>query len=664
MNKRMADEKYLVVEQKGWRVVALGLALAALFSLTFRALFSPRRIQYEIERALSSADPRIKSSLDGAYLSLTDGLWPRLAIVINKLQVQTADPCLFETKAEIQNLVLPVAFSSLMDRTLVFKRVEVGSLQLSMRARREGCGGEVTAIPTFPQTLENTPPPEVPEEDASPITPSSPGSLEQPPLVQTMSVESSFLKHIVFNEIHLQFIEKPQFQWHLKKVAVHLPGPGQTKTQIEGQVTLTSDPTRFPFQGLHANLELESDAELATAKIHGAWREGRVEVEGQWSPHSKDFHWKGSFKQIPWSQLMVLAQALGESGPMPASSQAWVSGQVEWNHDMGVPEQVEVNDGHIEGEFGDFILGKVIAKKVEGSPAWDVETYKVLAKEVDLDILTKMMGWQEPPPAFDRLGIFDGEAQFINNQLVTMAGTWRELSVIFSNRGRREIQVVNNMSLELAGGSNRWSGALRQIELRDGQWSGDVALKLDQNSKTVDVESQFTQLRLNPLVEELMTMKGQITPIEGRVSVTFIDGVVDQLQGFLKIDQATVDEVQLEKGKLDFEGQKGVISGKVQMQSLAWPKTQSDYLPPVFSEKIDLIQMKNLSGVFTKTPTSFALKDMQGQIVSLKSRFQLTAGWEEDSQLRGLLQIRGDRKSTSYLLSGARDNPTWTEKLK
>ena len=57
-NKQSADQ-YLVVEQKGWRWVLVGLAIASFFSLTFRAIFSPRRIQYEIERALSMADPRI-----------------------------------------------------------------------------------------------------------------------------------------------------------------------------------------------------------------------------------------------------------------------------------------------------------------------------------------------------------------------------------------------------------------------------------------------------------------------------------------------------------------------------------------------------------------------------------------------------------------------------
>ena len=87
MNKRLEADKFLVVEQKGWRVVIVGLSLAFIFSLTFKAVFSPRRIQYEIERVLSGADPRISTLAEGAHLSLSDGLWPRLAIVIEKLKL-------------------------------------------------------------------------------------------------------------------------------------------------------------------------------------------------------------------------------------------------------------------------------------------------------------------------------------------------------------------------------------------------------------------------------------------------------------------------------------------------------------------------------------------------------------------------------------------------
>ncbi len=659
MNKRLASEKYLVVEQKGWRVVALGLAIATLFSLTFKAVFSPRRIQYEIERALSASDPRIKSSIEGAYLSLADGLWPRLAIVIEKLHVQSTDPCLFEAKADIENLVLPVAFSSILDRMLVFKRIEVGNLNLQMRARREGCGGVgLQAIPPLPQTLTTDEPPKDPK--APPLR----DNLERPPLVQTMSVESSFLRHVVFHQVHLHFVEWPLFQWNLKSVDVQLPQKGESKTHIEGAVTLISDPTRFPFQGIHARLEVDSDAEQAEANIHGAWREGRVEVKGQWSPNRKDFHWKGVFKQIPWSQLIVLAHALGEAGPLPASSQAWVTAQVEWNHGVDSPETVEVDEGHIEGEFGDFVLGKVIAQREGNVDQWQVDPYKVLAKQVDLDILTKMMGWQEPPSTFDRLGFFDGEALFTDNQLVSMSGVWKDLEIIFSNRGLRELQKVNNINLELTGGSNKWAGFLKKIDLAEGQWNGDIAIKLDQNAKTVDLDTQFTQFKLNPQVEELMTVEGQLSPIDGRLSLKFVDGKASHINGIVKFERGVINEVSFEKARIEFDGQSEMLSGKLQTQALNWPRSRLEYWPQSLPAEYESLQIKNISGQFVRTPQTMEIKDFQGLLTDFKARFQMEAGWSASSDLHGTLQIRGDRKNQTFQLSGTRQTPVWDEHIK
>jgi hypothetical protein len=668
MSKKESLEKYLVVEQKGWRIVILGLAIAALFSLTFKAIFSPRRIQYEIDRALSASDPRIKSKLDGAYLSLSDGVWPRLAIVIQKLNVESSDPCLFETKATIENLVLPVALSTLWDRTLIFKQIEVGSLVLQMKARREGCGlGQgLPVIPPLPQTIgQETRPVDnglLPDDDHS--KPLRRDALERPPLVQTMSVESSFLRHIVFNEIRLHFVEWPLFQWELRDVDVKLPLKGQTKTHIEGLVTLTSDPSRFPFQGIHAHLEMDSDNENASANIRGAWREGRVDVQGQWSPNRKDFHWKGSFKQIPWSQLVVLAHALGKAGPLPASSQAWVSAQINWDHESSSPERVIVDDGQIEGEFGDFILGKVIADRISDSPAWKVQPYKVLAKEVDLDILTKMLGWNEPPSAFERLGMFDGEALFTENQLVSMNGVWTALQLIFSNRGRREIQDINHINLDLSGASNRWRGDLSNIELEEGSWNGTIGINLDQNAKSVELESQFSHLRLNQRVEQLMTVKGSLAPMEGKILLKFVDGSAAQANGFLKLDRGTINEVTVEKARVDFEGQADSLTGKIQIQSMISPRTQLDYLPELFSENLLSVQFKNITGKFSRTPKTLDVTELLGTAQEIKARLAIEAGWGLDDLLYGQLQIRSEHQNQTFMLSGSRQSPRWSARAK
>lgn len=666
MNRKQASEKYLVVEQRGWRWVLLGLGIAALFSLTFKAIFSPRRIQYEIERALSQADPRIKTSIEGAYLSLSDGVWPRLAIVIDKFQVHTTDPCLFETKASIEQLVLPVAFSTLLDRTLVFKKIEVGMLKLEMRARREGCGdvAALESIPPLPQRLD-TAPEEVAVEPTPTVTPLAPKeSLERPPLVQTMSVESSLLRHVIFHQVQLHLVEWPMFRWHLREVDVQLPEKGSSKTHIVGNISLTSEQTRFPFQGINARLELNSDIDKASAKISGAWREGRVDVEGQWAPHRKDFHWKGSFKQIPWSQLIVLAQALGRTQPMPASSQAWVSADVEWNHDSETNEAIELLNGHIEGEFGDFMLGKVIAAKKQDADRWAVEPYKVLVKEVDIDILTRMLGWSEPPSTFERLGLFDGEGYFTDNQLVSMAGQWREMKIIFSNRGLRELQTIKSIDVEMSGGSNKWAGHLSKVQLVDGQWDGNVAISLDQNEKRVTVDTEFKDLKLNPDVEELMTVKGSLSSIEGKLSLKLIDGNTEQINGFLKLDRGVISDVQVDKLRLDFDGSQGEVAGKVQVQAVDWPTSQMVNWPEIASAESEKLQLKSISGQFRRAKGTLQINSLQGLLVDLKSRFQLDAGWRDDSTLFGHLSVKGERKNQQFVLTGTRQVPRWESRSK
>jgi hypothetical protein len=58
MRIKNGTDKYLIVEQKGLRVVLLGVFISLIFGLTIRAIFSPARIQFEIERII--ADSKLK----------------------------------------------------------------------------------------------------------------------------------------------------------------------------------------------------------------------------------------------------------------------------------------------------------------------------------------------------------------------------------------------------------------------------------------------------------------------------------------------------------------------------------------------------------------------------------------------------------------------------
>jgi hypothetical protein len=283
----------------------------------------------------------------------------------------------------------------------------VGSLNIEMKAKRADCSGSVS--PESEQPLK-------PNKDKR--------VLESPPLVQTMSLESKLLRHIVFHEVHLQLLEWPQFKWNLKEIDVHLPANENEKTMVEGLISLASNATGdsfpLPFQGINAKVEAQMDQKSVEAKVHGAWREGRIDIEGHWNTKNQNFDWTGNFKQIPWGQIVVLAKALGKNEPLPVSSQAWVSTKVKWSHTSEKPEHIELVDTQIEGEFGDFLLGKILVDRSLDNTNWVFSPYKVLLKEINVDILTKMLGWEGRYPAFNKFGIFDGEAQYIENQVLSL----------------------------------------------------------------------------------------------------------------------------------------------------------------------------------------------------------------------------------------------------
>lgn len=713
MNKRLEADKFLVVEQKGLRVVILGLFLAFIFSLTFKAVFSPRRIQYEIERVLSGADPRISTSAEGAHLSLSDGIWPRLAIVIEKLKLQTADPCLHQVKASIENLEMPIALASLLNRNLIFNRIEVGLLNIEMKAKRVDCSEQASSIiknsdetekeissdpaevlpssvskdgvaSASPFTNPSLPhPTEAPtgatknsvadsitttNHDGSPVTTTTVGdkrSLESPPLVQTMSLESKLLQNIVFNDVHLQLLEWPAFQWNLKDIDVHLPTHESEKILVDGMISLSSlssEPGHLPFQGINAQVEAVVDHNFVDAKIHGAWREGRVDVEGRWDTKSHNFNWNGTFKQIPWGQIIALAQNFGMTKSLPISSQAWVSTQVAWSHSQGQPEHIELGESQIEGEFGDFLLGKVLIEQTIEDRQWKISPYKVLLKEINVDILTKILGWEHRYPAFDKFGIFDGEAHYLENETIDLNGDLKNMKIVFSGKGRSQLQTISSLKLRVKGNTNEWSGVLKDITLEGGQWNGDIEIAVDQNTKTLSFNTDFSHVKLNSDVEKMMTRNGNLSPLEGQLNIQFHDGRATSLKGFLKVDAGKINEFILAKARVDFEGESDNINGKVQVQDLIAPRSHLEYWPQPLPEEYDSLKVKNLAGHFHQNIIGISVKELQGSLVDFKSRFTFDAFADSKEQLQGQLQIRGDHRRNKiqiYNLTGTRRAPAW-----
>lgn len=659
--KRENSDKYLIAEQKGWRILFLGLLIATLFSLTFRAVFSPKRIQYEIERVLSTADSRIKTTVMGAHLSLSDGIWPRLAIVIDSLKLETNDPCLYGAKAQIENLEFPVALSSLMDRHLIFKRIEVGQLKLIMKSKRDECVGNVIISPANESQSQQQK--TIPSSELSTSSQKT-KALDAPPLIQTMSVESSLLKHIIFHHVQFQIEEWPLLTWNLKNVDVHLPTNGETKTHIEGLITLSSDPVRFPLQGINAHLEMDSEVDKAVVKITGAWREGRLDFSGYWLPKQKEFKWKGQFKQIPWGQVLILAQILGQKEEsIPITSQSWLSGTVEWEHLANKPEHIEMEDVRIEGEVGDFLLGKLMIDQRIEPKGWHVSPYKLLAKEVNIDLLTKILGWKNRVSAFDKFGFLNGEADFVNNELVNLEGQWKDLHIIFSNRGRRVDQVVKHIDISLKGASSKWEGMLKNIELKGGHWGGDISIKLDQHQKLVEVETQFDQVKLNQDVESLMTLNGELSPLEGKLAMHFLDGRVSHIKGTLKFDKVTLNDVMLEKPRIDFDGSASMVEGKVLVQTITTPKNHLEYWPIEISDDYEFITIKNLAGDFSQMERDFIIKDLQGTVQELKAKFHFNGKTISETGLQGNLGFRSEKKNLNYILSGTRTNPEWAPSI-
>jgi hypothetical protein len=125
------------------------------------------------------------------------------------------------------------------------------------------------------------------------------------------------------------------------------------------------------------------------------------------------------------------------------------------------------------------------------------------------------------------------------------------------------------------------------------------------------------------------------------------------------MESGIVNEIAVDRIKADFEGAIGRLTGRVQVQSLTFPRSQLQYWPQQIPELADAMVVKSLNGRFVRSPSTLDISDVQGYLTDSKSRFVFDAGWADNEELHGTLQIYGDRKKQNFKLTGTRKAPHW-----
>lgn len=645
MDRRRLSDKNLVTEQPGMRFLIIGLALSFFLGYITKSMFSPARVAARIEKAASHIHKDIKVTFENAQISLSNGILPRFSVVITKAQLESNQACWMAPLLTIDELRLPISIWGVLTGTSVIQKVETDNVVLTLRGNLKDCEKKDEAEKHEVAT-------------SAPMVSLSPN--------EQARQQRNAVSELTIQNLKILLNEYPQYPAEFLNFAIKVKSFEPKVIEITAKTHLLRDEQYGDYLS-HANLFIEykeSPEPQVQSHFFGNWREGHYSMIGNYTIADHLLNIETDLKHIPLSQVLSLMQKYNLASKDLNGKQVWISANGRMTADVRKIKEapLEVRNFQVEGDLGEMSSEQITFTSLEPL------RYKPIGidvKKMHVGRLLSFLNRNQSHKILGDLGSFSGRAEIRSENSIRLTGEHSGLEFIFSNKGQRELQVIDRMLGDINLEGDFWTFQVKRVEPRGGTFLGNVNLKADRDFKEVDLKAHIDEMTFAPQVQKLMTNGGEIGIASLNADAKVSNGSLNYLKGLLRVEKMSVEGMDFGKtrGDFDFSHNEIVLSAKVQSLAVGLDSPGADLLrtvtqPEWWSDQ--QLEMEDLVGQFHfKDFKHLQWKNFQAKI-SKEKRLLAEGAWDEQGQLKGSLQVRDGKTSKKFLLEGTREEPMFT----
>lgn len=647
-SRRPLSDRHLIAEQPGMTILLTGLLLAFFLGYTTKSLLSPNRVAARIEKAASHIHKDVKVTFASAKVSLSNGILPRFAVIISDVKMESSQECLGAPVVTVDELSLPISMWNLLQGKAPVRRVEGNNVHLTLREDPKSCDDDTGLIP-----VAGTAPLVKPQ--AVTLSPS-----------ESANKYRNDVRGVFVRSLRISSEKHPQYSTELQNFAVKVTSFEPKVIEVTAKSHLLRD-TQVGDYLSHANLYLqykESPEAQVQAHFFGNWREGHYSVIANYNLAERLLAVESDLKHIPLSQILALLQKYELASKNLNGRQVWVSTKARL---MGPVDEIresplEIRDVKVEGDLGELYVERINVSALE---PLRYDPIQVEVRKLDLEKLLFLLNRPRQSGIFAGLGVFAGRAEIISDRRMKLTGEHSGLEFIFSNKGQRELQVLDSVVGDASLDGNDWIFQIKRVAPRGGLFAGDLKVTADRDFKSIDARINIDELLLADPVQKLMTGGGNIGPLTMDSDVHLQEGKVQRLRGQLRVDSMDVEGVNFGKmrAQLDWKGTV-VLSTQIQSMKVAPGSPVAGVLKNVTLASWWSPQGLSLNSVNGRLESAdfkdFSWKGIQG-IAGRTGRLITNGSWDASSQLRGSVTVRDGKIQRRWKIEGSREVPVFVE---
>ncbi len=645
-SRKKAADRHLIGEQPGMRILLTGLVLAFFIGHVFSSVFSPARITTQLEKAASHIHKDVKVSFDSAQLMLGEGILPRFSIVIKNIRMESSQLCWMAPRLEIDELRMPLSTWGLITGRAPVESIEANILTLTVREKYQNCGDQSAAKNPHAVAAQSA---------VQPLVSLSRTDQEEKYRNDVRSVS--------VKEFNIVAEKYPQYASKLLDFSVNVKSFEPRVIEVRARTHLLKDTKAGDYLS-HANLYAEykeSPEQTIQAHFFGNWREGHYSLIANYFLGDRRLSVESDLKHIPLSQVLSLMQKYDLASKDLNGKQVWLSAKSRWagsiDHLADAP--LGIRDLRMEGDLGDLLVEQVEFTKLH---PLEYKPIRVDVRRLDVEKLMYFFNRPHVPGTLGALGQFTGIADIVSDQNITLRGEHKGLEFVFSNKGQRELQVLERILGTVSLRGDHWNISVDRVEPRGGTFLGSLKVNANRDFESIDVKARVDELILVNSVQKLMTGDGEIGTLSVDGDVQMNKGRVQKAKGLVRLQNLTAEGLELTKSKAQFEGQRGdldiqLVSQKVRVGK-ASPAAQvlSQVLPENYWPEGQL-SLSDFSGKFhLHERSNLDWKNVSAKLVK-NTMLMTEGGWDQNGSLKGSVSLREGRSTQKWSVQGHRDEP-------
>ncbi|UXR63368.1 hypothetical protein EZJ49_09800 [Bdellovibrio bacteriovorus] len=646
-SRRRLSDRHLIAEQPGMTILLTGLILAFFLGYTTKSLLSPSRIAARIEKAASHIHKDVKVSFSSAQLSLSNGILPRFAVIISNVKMEAAEACWGSPIMEIDELRLPLSLLSVLRGGPPVRTIEANTMALTLRSDPTHCSPEESA----------------PEQNAPAPRP----AVMLSPSEQSNKYRND-IRGVFVRTLRISSEKHPQYSTELMNFAVKVKSFEPKIIEVTAKSHLLKDRQVGDYLS-HANLYLQyKESPEATVQAHffGNWREGHYSVIANYNLGDQLLAMETDLKHIPLSQILAILQKYDLASRDLNGRQVWLSAKARFSAPLDEirSSPLEIRDLKMEGDLGEMYVERINITSLE---PLKYDPIRIDVKKLDVEKLLVLLNRPKETGILGHLGTFTGRAEIISDQKMRMTGEHSGLEFVFSNKGQRELQVIETMTGDVNLDRDLWTFQIKRVEPRGGVFVGDVRFRADRDFKELEVKSHIDELSLAPPVQKLMTQGGSIGLLSMDGDLRLKQGKVQLLKGLVRLHSMDVEGVSFGKTKATFDWahDEVVLNTQIQSMQVGPQSPTAQVLKQVTLNswwKSGNLPLQSVSGVLQSDDLKhLSWKHFQGQ-VGKTGRLTTEGAWDENAQLKGTVAVKDGKIQRRWQIQGNREQPVFVEK--